>query len=86
MRLKYSWLLYRVAERMNPKESGSKIVVYGKEILMPSFGRGNPTYPLKIGKFFSVFCKFVLVKYKIYGRVTFVYDEKSGTQFTLLHL
>ncbi|CAG5113568.1 Oidioi.mRNA.OKI2018_I69.chr2.g7660.t1.cds [Oikopleura dioica] len=35
---------------MNPKESESKIVVYGKEILMPSFGRGNPTYPLKIGE------------------------------------
>ena len=35
---------------MNPEESESKITVYGREILVPSFGRAQPSYPLKIGK------------------------------------
>ena len=36
---------------MNPEESESKITVYGQEILVPSFGRAQPSYPLKIGKY-----------------------------------
>ena len=36
---------------MNPEESESKITVYGKEILVPSFGRANPSFPLRIGEF-----------------------------------
>ena len=47
---KNTFKLYRVAERMNPEESESKITVYGQEILVPSFGRAQPSYPLKIGK------------------------------------
>ena len=37
---------------MNPEESDSKITVYGQEILVPSFGRAQPSYPLKIGEYY----------------------------------
>ena len=35
---------------MNPEEDENEIVDYEQDILEPSFGRAQPSYPLKIGK------------------------------------
>ena len=62
---------------MNPEESESKITVYGQEILVPSFGRAQPSYPLKIGKH-----GFMLIKYyfstNIVSLLTFEFRRRAA--------